>query len=156
MKHKQIKVLTPEQQQSINASIELLTTYLEKVDIARDIEFTKQYVTLKVRNEKNENLRALLLDSRNFLIADESISTGSHISTKFRLRDLVEACIRHNAVSVILYHNHPLGYPDPSDEDLHCTEIARNFLEMIDVRLVDHIIVGAEDCTSFVEIGAIE
>lgn len=155
MSNSKLKVLTPEQKQAVKSAIEMLNTYLSNVNVASDMEFTKQYVTLKVRNEKKENLRALLLDGRNFLIADEELSTGTHISSSFRLRDLVEKCLKHNAVSVILYHNHPLNTSEPSDNDLYYTDLYKQFLEMIDVRLVDHIIVGAEDCTSFVEIGAI-
>ena len=112
-----------------------------------------EYFVAKFMFEVNEAAYALLLDSANGIIACKQISRGVVNATEVGVRMLVETAIKNNAASVIISHNHPAGPPLPSKEDEYCTELIRKALELVDIKLLDHIIVSGKEFQSLNKIG---
>lgn len=78
---------------------------------------------------------------------------GTLTQTSVYPREVVKAALERNAASVILVHNHPSGHPEPSRADEHLTQTLKQALALIDVRVLDHIIVGGMNTVSFAERG---
>ena len=118
-------------------------------EISRRYLLTKSLPNKVIRrNEVNEICYALLLNSSNGIIACKQISRGVVNATEVGIRMLVEAAIKNNAVSVIIAHNHPGALPLPSKEDEYCTRLVKKALELVDIKLLDHIIVGGKEFQS--------
>lgn len=101
-----------------------------------------KYLTAKFMYETNELSYALMLDNSGGIIACKRISNGIVNATDVAIRMLVETAMRYKAVSVIIAHNHPHGAPLPSREDEYCTKTVKKALELVEITLLDHIIVG--------------
>lgn len=99
-------------------------------------------------HEKDELMVALLLDNSNRLIVIKELARGTVNSTMYDARKLLEYAMRHNASGVILSHNHPHGIAQPSEADLESTRQARNLLNKIGIKLLDHIIFNDDSYTS--------
>jgi DNA repair protein RadC len=113
---------------------------------------SKDFVKLKLFAYEHEVFACLFLDNRNRVIVFEELFRGTIDSASVYPREVVKACLSHNAVAVILAHNHPSGVSEPSQADIAITERLRKALALIDVRVLDHLIVG-EEVTSFAERG---
>lgn len=95
-----------------------------------------------------EHLGALFLDSRNRVLREREIYVGTIANALVSTRDVIRFALDANAVGVVLFHNHPSGDPAPSDLDLSFTKRTRDSLHLIDMKLVDHVIVGRHGFTS--------
>jgi|TARA_B110000261_G_C12849027_1_gene263566 DNA repair protein RadC len=113
---------------------------------------SKDFVKLKLFAYEHEVFACLFLDNRNRVIGFDELFRGTIDSASVYPREVVKACLSHNAASVILAHNHPSGVSEPSQADIAITERLRKALALIDVRVLDHLIVG-EEVTSFAERG---
>lgn len=113
----------------------------------------KRYLTLRLARKEHEVFGALWLNAKNELIADEDMFFGTLTQTSVYPREIVKKSLHHNAASLICYHNHPSGCPTPSDADKYLTTNLQNALQLVEVRLLDHIIVGGLDSYSFAENG---
>ncbi len=111
------------------------------------------YYMERLRHEEKENLFCLMLDTKFKLIGEERISTGTVNFAVVSVRDLFLAAMRHRAVQIILVHNHPSGDPQPSEADINITRRVQSAGEMMEIRLLDHIIVGDRCYVSFHESG---
>ena len=111
------------------------------------------YYMERLRHEEKENLFCLMLDTKFKLIGEERISTGTVNFAVVSVRDLFLAAMRHRAVQIILVHNHPSGDPQPSEADINITRRVQSAGEMMEIRLLDHIIVGDRCYVSFRESG---
>jgi DNA repair protein RadC len=96
----------------------------------------------------------LFLDNQHRVLAFERLFYGTINQAAVHPREVIKAVLRHNAAAVILAHNHPSGIAEPSRADQELTVRLRDALGLIDVRLLDHIIVG-DQCTSLAERGMI-
>lgn len=136
----------------IKLAPELAKRYLEEKSIPKNIinstAAAGEYLVAKYMYEVNEISYALLLNSSNGLIACKQISRGIVNATEVGVRMLVETAIKNNATSVIISHNHPDGLPLPSKEDEHCTKLVAKALELVDIKLLDHIIVAGKEFQS--------
>lgn len=94
----------------------------------------------------------LHLDIRNRLIEMEELFRGTLDTATVHTREVVKSAIAHNSATVVLFHNHPSGVLEPSAADEFITERLREALALIDVRVLDHLIVG-DGCYSFAEHG---
>ena len=97
----------------------------------------------------------MFLDTRHRLIASEELFTGTIDSASVYPREVVKQALRHNAAAVILAHNHPSGIAEPSREDRQITTRLRDALQLVDIRLLDHFVVGAGEVVSLAERGMI-
>jgi DNA repair protein RadC len=107
----------------------------------------------QLRSEAREIFAALFLDNQHRVLAFERLFAGTIDSAMVYPREVVKHALRCNAAALIVAHNHPSGVAEPSQSDRRITERLRDSLALVDVRLVDHIVVGANDCVSFSERG---
>jgi DNA repair protein RadC len=102
---------------------------------------------------EQEELRVMLLDTRNRVQHIETIYRGSVNSSQVRIAEVFKAAIRRNATNLIVVHNHPSGDPTPSPDDVAITRAILQAGELLDVKLLDHIIVGSGRFVSLKERG---
>ncbi|MCI2049995.1 MAG: DNA repair protein RadC [Lachnospiraceae bacterium] len=106
----------------------------------------------KLRHKDREELLLLMLDNRLSLIAEEVVTVGTVNSTLISVREIFSLALREKAVNIMLLHNHPSGDPTPSEQDISVTGRIREAGELLEIRLVDHIIVG-DDFYSMKQMG---
>lgn len=97
----------------------------------------------RLRDRRQETFLLLLLDSKNRIIKDLQISVGSLSSSMVHPREVFAPAIRESAASVIFVHNHPSGDPTPSQEDLEITNRLREVSNVVGIKVLDHVIIGA-------------
>ena len=107
----------------------------------------------QLRHCLEEYFGVVYLDKQMRVISFEKAFRGTIDGSSVHPREIIREVLDRNAASVIIAHNHPSGYPQPSDPDLVITQRLASVLAMIDVRIIDHIIVGANVCFSFAESG---
>lgn len=95
----------------------------------------------------------LFLNNQHQLLAHETLFTGGVRHTEVHPREVLRAAMRHNAAAVVLAHNHPSGDAEPSQADRLITTRLVNTLELVDIRVLDHFVVGHRDILSFAERG---
>lgn len=113
----------------------------------------KRYLTLRLAKKEHEIFGALWLNAKNQLIANEDMFFGTLTQATIHPREVVKKALGYNAASLVCYHNHPSGTPSPSEADRQITTVLKNALQLVEVRLIDHIIVGGLDSYSFAEHG---
>lgn len=104
---------------------------------------------------KQEELRAIYLNSRNKIIKMKIIFVGSLNESIINQREILKLALEENADSIILVHNHPSGDPNPSMSDIEATQEMIKSAEILNIPLVDHIIIGDKKYFSFKEKGLI-
>jgi DNA repair protein RadC len=113
----------------------------------------REYLKSMLRHEQHEVFGCLFLDSRHQVLAFEVLFRGSIDSTSVHPREVVKRALAQNAAALILCHNHPSGNTDPSQADRELTKRLQKALELIDVRVLDHFIIGDGDPLSMAEYG---
>jgi DNA repair protein RadC len=116
---------------------------------------TRGYLQLKLSRYDREVFACLYLDNQHRLIAYEELFYGTIDGAHVHPREVVKASLRHNAAAVIFAHNHPSGVAEPSQADQRITVRLRSALELVDIRVLDHMIVGDGEVLSFAEKGLI-
>lgn len=114
---------------------------------------TQAFLSAKMRDYPYEVFAALLLDSQHRVIRFHEFFFGTINSASVHPRVIVQKILQENAAAIILVHNHPSGDPTASESDRAITKKLVNTLALIDVRILDHFIIGDEKCTSFAEKG---
>lgn len=104
---------------------------------------------------EHEIFSILLLDNQHRIIGLHELFHGTINMAVVHPREVVKLTLKHNAAAVILIHNHPSGNPEPSRADIAITKQLKKTLDLVTVNVIDHIIVGAEECTSLAEKGLI-
>ncbi len=102
---------------------------------------------------EQEELRVLLLNTRNQVLSVENVYRGSLNSAQVRVGELFRAAIRRNAAAIIVVHNHPSGDPTPSPDDVAITRAIREAGKLLDIPLLDHLIIGHNRYVSLKERG---
>ncbi|WP_434602251.1 DNA repair protein RadC [Pseudomonas sp. Z4-7] len=118
-----------------------------------DPQAVRDYLKSMLRHEPHEVFGCLFLNSRHQVLAFEALFRGSIACTSVHPRQVVKRALAHNAAAVILCHNHPSGSTEPSQADRMLTERLQDALELIDVRVLDHFIVGDGEPLSMAECG---
>ena len=113
---------------------------------------SRDYVKLKLASYQHEVFACLFMNNRNRVITFEELFRGTIDGASVYPREVVKACLSHNAAAVIFAHNHPSGVAEPSVADERITKRLKDALALIDVRVLDHLIVG-EEVISFAERG---
>ena len=116
-------------------------------------EASKEFLRLRLAPLEHEVFACLFLDNRHRVIAFETLFRGTIDGASVYPREVVKTALRHNAAAVIFSHNHPSGVAEPSRADEQITRRLKDALALIDVRVLDHIIVGTEGTISFAERG---
>ncbi len=114
------------------------------------------YLYFKLRHKDKEYCLLVYLDIKNNILNTETVSEGSIGTNLIYPREIVKAAIKNRATSVILVHNHPSGEPDPSQSDINITKKIASALKTVDIKLIDHIIIGNNKYFSFSDKGDIK
>ena len=109
---------------------------------------SRDYLIARLRDRPHEVFCCLFLDNRHRVLAFDELFQGTIDNTTVYPREVVRQALRRNAAAVILAHNHPSGVAEPSEADQLITRRIRGALELIDVRLLDHFVVGDGNCIS--------
>lgn len=112
-------------------------------------ETVARYYMERMRHLREEEVMLVMLNNRLAAIGEEIMSVGSVNAAVISPRDVFRRALRRGAVNVIMLHNHPSGDPTPSREDQEITKRIREVGEQLDLRLLDHIIIGDRRFTSF-------
>jgi DNA repair protein RadC len=117
------------------------------------VQDTREYLQAQLRDLRHEVFCCLFLDNRHRVLAFEEMFRGTLNGTAVYPREVVKRALYHNAAAVILVHNHPSGVAEPSRQDELLTARMKDSLEALDVRLLDHFVVGDGEVVSFSERG---
>jgi DNA repair protein RadC len=115
----------------------------------------KDLLTLKLARLEHEEFACVFLDAQHRVISVESMFRGTLTQTSVYPREMVKRALQLNAGAVIFAHNHPSGFTEPSRADEFLTSTLKSALALVDVRVLDHVVVGSTGCTSFAERGLI-
>jgi DNA repair protein RadC len=141
----------------LSATRELVARYLKeemKKGLAMSTpQMVRDYLRLLLRGEEREIFLVIFLDGQHRLIAAEKLFYGTLGQAAIYPREVVKRALVHNAGTVIFAHNHPSGIAEPSQADQKLTESLTRALALIDVKVLDHFVVGDSQTTSFVERG---
>ena len=113
----------------------------------------RDFLRLSIQNRQVEVFVGLFLDAQNRVIAVEELFSGTLTQTSVFPREVVRRALHHNAAGVIFAHNHPSGVAEPSHADETLTQALKEALALIDVRVLDHFVVGRGATLSFAERG---
>lgn len=113
----------------------------------------RDYLCLHLAERKHEIFYCLFLDSQHRLLDGRELFRGTIDGCSVYPREVVKATLEINAAAVILAHNHPSGVAEPSAADRQITDRLKNALALVDVRVLDHFVVGDQDVISFAERG---
>ncbi len=123
-----------------------------KIKTAKDVY---NYYIDELEDKKKEHFYALLLDTKNRIIAEELISVGTLNTSLIHPREVFNPAIKASSNSLILVHNHPSGDCSPSSEDKEVTKMLYNAGDLLGIKVLDHIIIGKDGFTSLKEEGLI-
>ena len=141
-----LRGLGPARACALVAALELGTRHLqqqlERGDAFSDPDGAGQYLSRRLRPLPHEVFACLFLDTRHRLIAYEELFRGSLDGAEVHPREVAKRCLAHNAAAVILGHNHPSGNPEPSAADRAVTTRLKQALALLDVRVLDHFVIG--------------
>lgn len=116
-------------------------------------EQTRQYLVLKLAELEREVFTCLFLDTKHRVIAFETLFYGTIDGASVHPREVVKRALELNAAAVIVAHNHPSGVAEPSRADESLTRRIQEALALVDIRLLDHFVIGDTEATSFAERG---
>jgi DNA repair protein RadC len=126
---------------------------LRRGDALTNPKATRTYLAAQLRGYTYEVFGALFLDNRHRVIAFEELFRGTIDGTSVHPREVVKRALAHNAAAVIFAHNHPSGVAEPSQADEMLTRRLKDALGLIDMRVLDHIVIGDGDAVSLAERG---
>ncbi len=130
-----------------------LSASLQTGDVMSNPDKVRDFLRAKLRHHVREVFAVIFLDTQNQLLAYEEIFFGTLDAASVYPREIIMRVLHHNAAAVILAHNHPSGIAEPSQADQRITRRLQSALELIDVSVLDHMIVGNRDVMSFAEQG---
>lgn len=141
----------------LRAALELgrrhLAEKLQRGAALESADDTRRYLQAQLRDRPHEVFCCLFLDNRHRVISFDELFRGTLNGTAVYPREIVKRAMQHNAAAVILVHNHPSGVAEPSRQDELLTARLKESLETLDLRLLDHFIVGDGEVISFSERG---
>ncbi len=131
----------------------VLAEELKAAPIFESPNIVRQYLELFYAGRAYESFMVLYLNTHHRLIVVEEVFRGTLTQTSVYPREIVRQSLELNAAAVVLAHNHPSGVSEPSRADEHLTASLKQALSLIDVRVIDHMIVGMGQTTSMAERG---
>ncbi len=132
-----------------------LSESLQRGDVLTSPQHTKQYLSVLLRHQPRETFHVLFLDNQHRVISDEVLFQGTLDSAAIYPREVVKRALEKNAAAVIFAHNHPSGIAEPSESDKRITRRLVEALSLVEIRVLDHFVVGDPDVVSFAERGLI-
>ncbi|PYC23938.1 RadC family protein [Pseudomonas mosselii] len=130
-----------------------LDEHIERASVLESPASVRRYLKSMLRHESSEVFGCLFLDTKHRPLAFEILFRGTIDRASIYPREVVRRSLLHNAAALILCHNHPSGNCEPSQDDVHLTLMLKRSLALIDVRVMDHVIVGDGEPLSMLEHG---
>lgn len=128
-----------------------LSEQLELGDAMNTPELVRDYLRLSLASKQHEIFVAIFLDAKNHMISAEELFSGTLTQASVYPREVVKRALHHNAAAIIFAHNHPSGLAEPSHADKTITQALKKALDLIDIKVLDHFIVGKNTIMSFAE-----
>lgn len=142
------------QQRVVQMALTLLEKQMKQKPVGfNSTEETMQYLRLQLEPLEREVFKVLYLDNQHRLITSETTSMGTINAAAVYPREIIKAALGHNAAAVVVAHNHPSGLAEPSEEDRKVTKRLIDALSLVDIRVLDHVVVGHGQAVSFAERG---
>jgi DNA repair protein RadC len=155
----EVKGLGPAKQAELLAVAEIarraIVQPLRERDVFDSPQRVKDYLALHLDGHSQELFGVMFLDGQHRLIRFDILFTGTLTQTSVYPREVVRQALRHNAAAVVLAHNHPSGVAEPSRADEFRTQSLASALKLVDVRVLDHIVVGRGQTVSLAERGLV-
>lgn len=139
----------------IAAALRVLAGRVVRTDTLESPRATRDYLILRLAPLEHEVFCCIFLDNRHRVIAFEELFRGTIDGASVHPREVIKRTLAHNAAAVILAHNHPSGVAEPSQADELITLRLKDGLAQVDVRLLDHLIVGGGKIVSLAERGVL-
>ncbi|MCW9614097.1 RadC family protein [Klebsiella michiganensis] len=144
--------LAPAAQQTVREALTLLEHRLREPGASfTSSHAVRDWLRLQLATLEREAFTVLWLDNQHRLIAHDTLFLGTINSITVHPREVVKAGLKHNAAAAVLSHNHPSGHAEPSDADRQITARLKQALDLVDIRLLDHLVIGGMDIISFAE-----
>lgn len=124
---------------------------LVRENVFNSPDAVREYLQLKLRPLQHEVFVGIFLDAQNRLLAAEDLFRGTLTQTSVFPREIVKRALFYNAAAIIFAHNHPSGVAEASKADRELTHALKQALDLVDVRVLDHFVVGADRIFSFTE-----
>lgn len=137
----------------IDIALTIIERSMDRGTALSDPHATRQYLSLNLGALDHEVFCCLFLDNQHRIISFDRMFNGTIDGTAVYPREIVKSALKYNAAAVILTHNHPSGVAEPSNADQSITIKIREALSLVDVRVLDHLVVGGTHITSFAERG---
>lgn len=139
----------------LEAAQAILLQQLQRGPFMESPEVVENFLRTRMASLPHEEMHAIWLDTRHRVLGVEKLASGTIDGASIHCREVVRAALRINAAAVVLAHNHPSQNPEPSSADRFITKELCGALKLIDVRVIDHVVVGAGECVSFAKRGLI-
>lgn len=139
--------------QIINAARRVMEQLVQRGTQMSSPNAVRDYLTVKLAAYEHEVFVVLFLDTQHRLIEYVEMFRGSIDSASVHPREVVKEALARNAAAVILAHNHPSGWVEPSAADQQITNRLKEALSLVDVRILDHLVVAGAQTVSFAERG---
>lgn len=150
----QTSVLPLSAQRTVQHALALLDRHLRETGLAfTSTQAARDWLRLRMAGLEREEFMVLYLNQQNQLIAHETLFAGSISSTEVHPREVVKRALYFNAAAVLFAHNHPSGDTTLSQADKAVTQRLVQALQLVDIRVSDHLIVGGTQILSFAEHG---
>lgn len=144
----------------MKAALEIGKRFLKEKSLSKvKIKFSKDIVDYFIpylRDMKKEIFKVVLLDGKNKIIKDVTLSEGTLTKSIVHPREVIKEAVTESAAALVLIHNHPSGDPHPSPDDIEVTNRIISACELVGIRVLDHIIIGDNNYFSFFNEGLIK
>ena len=137
----------------IQRAIKVLDGRIRNSDALNSPAQVRTYLRLKLAGLEHEVFVTIFLDAQNRVITTEEMFRGTLTQTSVYPREVVKAALRCNAAGAVFAHNHPSGVAEPSHADENLTTALKQALALVDVRVLDHFVIGGSSVLSFAERG---
>lgn len=124
---------------------------LEQGNAMNTPQLVREYLRLSLTSKQHEVFIAIFLDAKNHMISTEELFSGTLTQASVYPREVIKRALHYNAAAIIFAHNHPSGTTEPSQADKDLTHTLKKALDLIDIKVLDHFIVGNNDIISFAE-----
>lgn len=139
----------------IERALDILRRRVHAGPVMNSPKTVRDFLTVRAAGLEHEEFAVVFLTSQHHVICVDTMFTGTLSQTSVYPREIVKAALRCNAGAVILTHNHPSGVPEPSRADEILTQTLKAALNMVDVRILDHIVTAGGASVSMAERGLI-
>lgn len=141
----------------INCLKEISSRYLaeemKKSDYLTNPTSVVSYLRMKIGSLPNESFAGIYLNTQNKILGSEILNEGTLDQVAIYPRRIVEKCLEYHASNIILAHNHPSGFCDPSSEDKSLTRAVKDACNLFSIRVLDHLVISQTGYFSFLEGG---